>query len=496
MIGFYLLALTISAVLVFAVYAEARYAHRIHLKLALFCLGGTAIIIWSIIPRPDKFVAPGPRLEEQSHPRLFGELRRTAKRTGQAMPKEVYLVPDVNAWVSQRGGVMGIGSRRIMGVGLALMQVLTVRELRAVIAHEFGHYHGGDTKLGPWIYTTRAAIGRTLTQLTDNSKLLTAPFRAYGNLFLRITHSISRQQEYAADALAVRTEGAEAMASSLIKTHRAGMLFSSYWQGEVAGVLHAGFRPPIAAGFGEFMGTVERENLLDEDALKQSAEAEDPYDTHPSLARRLEALKEAPSVPANASHSGTPGGGSDLQSNIDAQPAIKLVGDSDTLESMMLSSLDSRPSDQQAKLAPIDWDEVGARVYTPMLKETVRDNESVIRDATFRALNKDVIESWGKSLASSSGDTNEEGLREAVRIVESATLLALIGRGWDLWVRIGRPLGVTRGGKEILPRSTIRDLAAGRLSASEWQTWCSELEIADVGLVPSDLRTKAQEAAA
>ena len=62
MIGFYLLALTISTALVFAVYAEARYAHRIHLKLALFCLGGAALIIWSIIPRPDKFVAPGPRL--------------------------------------------------------------------------------------------------------------------------------------------------------------------------------------------------------------------------------------------------------------------------------------------------------------------------------------------------------------------------------------------------------------------------------------------------
>jgi hypothetical protein len=118
MIGFYLLALTISAALVFAVYAEARYAHRIHLKLALFCLGGAGLIIWSIIPRPDKFTAPGPPLEEQNHPRLFAEPRRTAKRTGQAMPKEVYLVPDVNAWVSQRGGVMGIGSRRIMGVGL------------------------------------------------------------------------------------------------------------------------------------------------------------------------------------------------------------------------------------------------------------------------------------------------------------------------------------------------------------------------------------------
>ena len=29
-----------------------------------------------------------------------------------------------------------------------------------MLAHEFGHFYGGDTKLGPWIYKTRAAIGQ------------------------------------------------------------------------------------------------------------------------------------------------------------------------------------------------------------------------------------------------------------------------------------------------------------------------------------------------
>ena len=63
--------------------------------------------------------------------------------------------------VAERGGVMGAGSRRVMGVGLPLLDLLTVPQFRAVLAHEFGHFVGGDTRLGPWIYKTRAAIGRT-----------------------------------------------------------------------------------------------------------------------------------------------------------------------------------------------------------------------------------------------------------------------------------------------------------------------------------------------
>ena len=52
---------------------------------------------------------------------------------------------------------MGFGSRRVMGLGLSLMQILTVSELRAVVAHEFGHFHGGDVAIGPWIHKTSAA---------------------------------------------------------------------------------------------------------------------------------------------------------------------------------------------------------------------------------------------------------------------------------------------------------------------------------------------------
>jgi Zn-dependent protease with chaperone function len=58
----------------------------------------------------------------------------------------------------------------VMGLGLPLLQTLTVSQFRAVMAHEFGHYYGGDTKLGPWVYKTRAAIVRTLLGISQHSQ--------------------------------------------------------------------------------------------------------------------------------------------------------------------------------------------------------------------------------------------------------------------------------------------------------------------------------------
>jgi heat shock protein HtpX len=209
MIGFYILAVGIALGLLYIPYAEMVYAHRLHIKIAVICLFGAVAILWSVLPRFDKFDAPGPRLTRDQHPQLFQEIESVAKAVNQAMPAEVYLVPDVNAWVAQRGGIMGFASRRVMGLGLPLMCLLTRSQFRAVLAHEFGHYHGGDTKLGPWIHKTRSAIGRTLQSLGDS--WLQKPFLLYGNMFLRITHAVSRRQEFVADELAARTAGSQSL---------------------------------------------------------------------------------------------------------------------------------------------------------------------------------------------------------------------------------------------------------------------------------------------
>src|SRR5262245_5435952 len=192
MVGFYGLALVVVAALALLPVLEFRLLHRVEPRLVVFSVVGAFLILTAIFPRREPFRAPGAALSPGTQPRLFTQLTEIARAVGQAMPLEVYLVPDVNAWVSERGGVLGFGRHRVLGVGLPLLQSLKLSELRAVLAHEFGHYHGGDTRLGPWVYKTRQAIGRTLLALARHSSILQKPFAWYGQLFLRVSLAVSR----------------------------------------------------------------------------------------------------------------------------------------------------------------------------------------------------------------------------------------------------------------------------------------------------------------
>ena len=110
------------------------------------------------------------------------------------MPAAIYLISEPNAYVAESGGFLGFGGRRIMGLGLPVMQILTVDELRSVIAHEFGHYASGDTKFSCWIYTARAAVIRSVTTLHAVNSFVRLPFKWYADLFLRLTLRIARRQ--------------------------------------------------------------------------------------------------------------------------------------------------------------------------------------------------------------------------------------------------------------------------------------------------------------
>ncbi len=271
------------------------------------------VILWSIFPRIDRFQAPGPELAEGDYPELFGEIRQVAAATAQEMPAHVYLVPEVNAFVTERGGWMGFGSKRVMGLGLGLMNLLTVSELRAVIAHEFGHFDGGDTKLGPWIYKTRGAIIRTVENLHRVSEnvaetqvgtvifilyVMRKPFEWFGILYLRITMAISRAQEYSADELAVRTQGADALINGLKKLNRSGGVYSEYLSDEIVPLMDLNYRPPLSAGFHLFLASKNVVDYLDKcEQNSLENEEKDPYSSHPSLHERVRHA-ESLNVPA------------------------------------------------------------------------------------------------------------------------------------------------------------------------------------------------------
>ncbi len=459
MLSFYVLALATVAVLVAVPWLLWSVSKGAVLKVGLFCLIGAFLILKAILPRPDHFEPPGPLLEPRKQPRLFALIRDLAKRIGQDVPAEVYLIPDVNAWVAQRGGFMGIGGRRVMGLGLPLLQTLTLPELRGVLAHEFGHFHGGDVAIGPWIYKTRAALVRTVTELASHSKALSQVFVWYGNLFFRITHAVSRHQEVLADRLAVGIVGVEAFASGLRGTNSAGLAFAPYWQGAVAPVLSAGFAPPLAAGFDAFMSAPMVAGQLAE-ALKQQTlhEKPNPYDTHPPLAERLAAL----------------GVGRGKAPRVEGPPSLSLLDDLPALEAELVKLLAKGKAH-----GPLAWNEVGEKVWLPMWRDFAPKLESVLAGFTPARLPDVAWERIGRRLL----DRNQGDAKEAADFAVGVALaLVLAKAGFAVESYPGSSQALVGLGERVEVFHVRERLAQGKQAVDAWLAFCARTGIADADL--------------
>ena len=457
-IGFYVLAIGLIAVLLGIVFIPG-----IPSRLLFFCIIGAGAIAISIVPRPSRFVPPGPRLNPAGQPRLFAELEGVARAVGESMPEEVYMTPEMNAGVLQRG------RRRVMVLGLPLMQVMTTSQMRAVLAHEFGHYYGGDTRLGPWIYRTRETIERTLSGLSRTSSLLQLPFLWYGRLFLRVTQAVSRQQELAADALAARTVGAAPMMDGLRALARGSIAFGVYWQQEVVPLLEAGFQPPVTDGFARFLAEPDMMKKVAEAAEAELAKAKtNPYDSHPPDSERIAALAAMPPGP----------------SQTDGAAAVTLVDGVEVIDSVILVGV-LKPGIQ---LRPIGCTDAGNQALIPGLRDRVRSQAALVSAYTVGWLPELVkyADRLGQSEAGAAGRsvTPDRARSLGIGLAGAAFAVALAQNGWSAESLPGRPVVMRRGDVTLEPFGEVSKLAAGEVDARTWQQRCWDLGIRDVSLAP------------
>jgi heat shock protein HtpX len=466
MIGFYALALGVSGALLWVVSLELRSFDRIDLRATFFCLLTAGAILWSLLPRRDRFEAPGPRLTAETQPELFALVHRVAAETNQQMPAEVYLVPEVNAWVSHRGGMMGIGSRRVMGIGLTLLQSVSIAQLRAILAHEFGHYAGGDTRLGAWVYKTREAMRRTIQNLAQTSAWIHTPFLWYANLFLRVSQTVSRQQELAADRLAARVAGGKVASDALIAVHGAALAYGSYWQQELIPVLSNGYRPPIAAGFSAFL---RADSIAD--AVSKQVKTDlhggtaDRYDSHPPLKERIAALAHA---------------GGESRDDVDAL-AVNLLRELPRLESELLQTLFSDPQ-KARELQSVEWEETGARVFLPVWRD-----ESTRHKDVFHALRAiDVPRFFMAPDALQRLRLTHLLPNDRLRAVRNAIGCGLAARlfdaGWACDATPGRPVVFEKEGRRFAPFALAHRLGTDGFGEPEWTTACDAAGVGEMTL--------------
>jgi heat shock protein HtpX len=477
LVGFYLLAGLVAASLFGLVIAMWTTSLPQNLWISVACIGSGFAIVRGLLPRRAKWVDPGPRLTTDEQPELHTLVREVAESTGQTPPADVYLAPDVNAAVTDTGGLFGSGGRQVMIVGLPLLDVLTVGELRAVLAHEFGHYYGGDTRLGPWFFRTYDAIARTVVNLEQRESIWQKPFEWYGSFFLRRSAAIKRQQEFLADELAASAAGKGAAISSLRAVSAASPAFEGFWDSEVAPVLGSGARAPLLAGFRSFQSAKPVKRAVDEAVRSELEHGEtDPYDTHPSLRDRVEALERLPDDDL---------GGNDG----DDRPAIGLLRDATRAEEDLLVTLFG---DQAAALELLRWEDVPERVIVPGWRGSIEPYRRGLTGITVERIPgvaAEGLEQFGRALPLPPDIPPEAGpfpgdlfVDIAASALDIGLALTLADSGWTATASPGEAIVLRQGERSIKPFGTAHALASGELGSEEWAVICAQAGIGGLPL--------------
>ncbi|MGW1720098.1 M48 family metalloprotease [Streptomyces sp. NPDC002156] len=334
--GFYLLGVLLLAVLAGADYL--LFAHTpaaVATKLAVVSvLLAIPLVRGLLMLRTPKGEEPsGLPVTEADEPELWRTVRELADQVGTRAPSRIVLMGDTNAAVSEDARLLGLfpGPRRLY-LGVPLMQGLTEAQLRAVLAHELGHYAGSDTRLAALTLRGRTQLVRTIRnfearagstearerarQERKNAKAeakgkearevdtgragvtyrtMARIYTAYAKLYLRATLADSRRQEYAADASAARIAGRDATASALREIPVLEGAFGFYIRCYATLGSEARLLPPPGEVFGGF-GRMLSARQLELAGLRSELPTEptSPYDSHPPIADRVRRIELLP----------------------------------------------------------------------------------------------------------------------------------------------------------------------------------------------------------
>lgn len=195
---------------------------------------GLLLLAVTYITRPRVTPCPRNRITEDAAPHLHAFVDRVAATLGAGSVKEIGYTADFNASF----GRVGWQRHRTLILGVPLVHALDRHALIALVAHELAHDVNGDVgrlflpstalrTLGLWAGLLRpsrlARPYRRTALLDDLSEAVMAAVgliaHAWAALLVHLLWQESQYAEYAADALAARVAGADAMRSLLRVLH-------------------------------------------------------------------------------------------------------------------------------------------------------------------------------------------------------------------------------------------------------------------------------------
>lgn len=186
-------------------------------------------------------------LTPAQQPRLFAFLHELADKAKAPRPHKVFVSAGVNAAVFYDLSLLNLllPSRKNLEIGLGLVNVLSLGELRAVLAHEFGHFAQRSMAVGRWVYVAHQIAANLVARRDKLDELLNALSRfdlrvAWVGWVMRLVlwsirslvdsafqwvivmqRALSREMEMQADLVAVSLTGSDALVHALLKLQAA-----------------------------------------------------------------------------------------------------------------------------------------------------------------------------------------------------------------------------------------------------------------------------------
>lgn len=186
-------------------------------------------------------------IKPDEEPKLFEFLYRLADEAGAPRPHRVFVSSSVNACVFYDLTILNLffPSKKNLEIGLGLVNVLNLGEIKAVLAHEFGHFAQKSMAVGSWVYVAHQIAAHIIAQRDILDRFL----KGLSSFDLRIAwvgwilslivwsirslvetvfslvivseRALSREMEFQADLVSVSLTGSDALIHALHKLHAA-----------------------------------------------------------------------------------------------------------------------------------------------------------------------------------------------------------------------------------------------------------------------------------
>ena len=242
---------------------------------------------------------PGRPLEREAAPALWRLTDEVAEKLETSAIQAIYITPGVEVAVTEQGSLwkkLNGKGRRCLILGLGVLNDMTQGQLKAVLAHEYGHFSAKDTAGGDLanqvnvsVYNMAFGLARTGVASWFNPAWLFV--NGFYRIFLRITRGASRLQEILADRQAAVAYGASQFIEGLRHIISQNIIFNARVNYEIEQSLHSHSRlhnlyalpnPPLDDWEQKLISAKE-------EAFNRPPSA---YDTHPSPSERFRLVEK------------------------------------------------------------------------------------------------------------------------------------------------------------------------------------------------------------